>query len=222
MPTCPLCLSSRTCLFHAGQGREFHRCDTCDLVFVPSPFHLDAQAEMERYLQHNNDPEDEAYRAFLSRLLDPLRPHLRPSARGLDYGAGPGPALVAMMREEGFEVSVFDLYFSPDESPLAESYDFITCTETAEHFAEPGREFQRLHAMLRPSGWLGVMTSMLDDWSRFPGWHYQRDPTHISFYSKRTMCWIGRRHALDVHFPAPNVTLFHKPLGATHASEDVG
>ena len=211
---CPLCGSNDASLLFTSRNRagcrEFEHCSVCDLVFVPSRYHLDEEAQRSRYLEHNNDPDDADYRRFLSRLLDPLRPCLKPGSAGLDYGAGPGPALAVMMREEGFDVRLFDPFFHPDRSALDRSYDFIACTETAEHFADPAREFRLLHRMLRPSGWLGLMTGMIDSWSGFPQWHYHRDPTHVCFYSKRTMQWIGERFRWRVRFPCPNVALFQK------------
>ena len=211
---CPLCGSKETLPFYIGtekgNGREFRRCTDCDLVFVPSRFHLDETAQRKRYLEHNNDPDDEEYRRFLSRLLDPLRLHLRPNTIGLDYGAGPGPALAAMMRENGYDIRLYDPLFHRDESALDRSYDFITCTETVEHMSDPIRDFCVLDRILRPSGWLGVMTGMLDSWDDFPNWYYHRDPTHICFYSKKTMRWIGRRFFWQVLCPRQNVVLFHK------------
>jgi SAM-dependent methyltransferase len=212
---CPLCGSRKATRFFETRDkhghREFEHCPECDMVFVPRRHHLDSAAQRERYLTHENDTDDEGYRNFLSRLLDALRPHLLPGASGLDYGAGTGPALAVMMREEGFGVQLYDPFFHPDESVLEQTYDFITCTETAEHFADPMQDLQALHRMLRPAGWLGVMTGMLDSWEGFPGWYYQRDPTHICFYSKTTMEWIADQLSLEVHFPRENVALFHKP-----------
>ena len=44
--TCPLCLSEGASLFHTSQQknleRDYFHCVTCDLVFVPAEFHLDA------------------------------------------------------------------------------------------------------------------------------------------------------------------------------------
>ena len=47
---------------------------------------------------------------------------------GLDFGAGPGPALAAMMSEDGFDVAIYDPFFQPDAEALQRKYDFITCT----------------------------------------------------------------------------------------------
>ena len=211
---CPLCGSEATRLIFTssekGGGRDFHLCSVCDLVFVPRRFHLDHRAERARYLEHNNDPDDEDYRAFLSRLMAEITPYLRPGAKGLDYGAGPGPALAMMLREAGFDMRLYDRFFHTDESALEDTYDFVTCTETAEHFSQPRREFDRLQGLLRPSGVLGIMTGMLDSWQDFADWYYHRDPTHVSFYSRRTMQWIAERYSWEARFPRQNVVLFRK------------
>ena len=211
---CPLCRSVCAEPLHKGGKasgyRDFLHCPKCDLVYVPRAQLLDAAAQKARYLQHNNDVRDPAYREFLGRMYYALRPRLKPGARGLDYGAGPGPALQRMMLEDGFEAHVYDIYFHPDKSVLATKYDFITCTETAEHFGEPRAEFDRIDGLLRPGGWLGVMTGMPESWDDFPEWYYHRDPTHVNFFSRATMEWIAARLGWDAHFPRENVTLFRK------------
>jgi hypothetical protein len=213
---CPLCSSVETRPFYQSRLKNLERnylsCDSCKLIFVPPRFHLSAAAQKERYLQHNNDPDDARYREFLSRLLGELTPFLRRGSKGIDYGSGPGPALATMLRHGGFDMQTYDLHFQPDRSVLSERYDFITCTETVEHFAAPRREFQMFDSILEAGGWLGLMTSMLRDPSDFPDWHYHRDPTHIAFYSESTMRAIARTFGWDVFFPRENVALFRKPL----------
>ena len=214
---CPLCDSKSTTSFsmdtNEEKDRAFRHCTNCDLMFVPSCFHLDKTAQRKRYMEHNNDPDDGRYRAFLSRLIDSLSPNLCLNMVGLDYGAGPGPALAVMMRESGYDIRLYDPFFYPDKSVLDKSYDFITCTETVEHMSNPIQDLCVLDRILRPSGWLGIMTGMLDSWDDFPGWYYNRDPTHICFYSKKTMKWIGRRFSWQLLYPRQNVVLFHKLAG---------
>ena len=121
--------------------------------------------------------------------------------------------------EAGFRVAIYDPIFFPDESVLAERYDFITCTETAEHFRDPGTQFGRLNGLLRSPGWLGVRTAMLDDWSGFPDWYYHRDPTHISFYSQRTMRWIAEQYGWGAGIPPPERGDLQEALGPIAMSE---
>ena len=188
----------------------FWECAECDLAFVPPEFHLSESDEVERYLMHENDPANSGYRRFLSRLWDVLRPRLSVGDAGLDFGCGPGPALAQMMREDGYEVRVYDPYFFPDRSALDQRYDFVTCTETAEHLRTPMATFRLIDSLLAPGGRLGVMTGMLEDRAEFASWYYQRDPTHVAFYTKRTMSWLAETMGWSVEFPAPNVTLFSK------------
>jgi len=177
---------------------------------VPAEQRPSPTEERARYETHRNDPGDEGYRAFLNRLAEPLAERLRPGAEGLDYGSGPGPTLSVILEEQGFRMAIYDPFFAPDESALARTYDFITCTETAEHFFDPAAEFIRLDRLLRPGGWLGVMTQKLDDAPPLDQWRYARDPTHVCFYHSATMRWIAAHFRWELRFPARNVVFFRK------------
>ncbi|HJN18942.1 MAG TPA: class I SAM-dependent methyltransferase [Armatimonadota bacterium] len=214
-PPCRLCYSRKTELLHRGgkgfHSRDFYRCRMCGLVFVPDEFLLAPGEERARYELHENSADDAGYVQFLSNLSDELIPLLDPGAEGLDFGSGPTPVLCGLLDDAGFTMRGYDLYFQPDESALQRSYDFISCTETVEHFRDPAKEFDRLDGLLRPGGVLGVMTAMLDDWSGFADWHYPRDDTHICFYSPDVMRWIAARFGWSAQCPRPNVVLFRKP-----------
>ena len=215
--SCPLCLSNKTkflcskyITWKFKHEREFFICATCNLIFVPKKFHISEQDQINRYLQHNNSPEDLNYRKFLSKLLTPLVKNITAKSYGLDYGSGPGPTLSIMLEEVGFNVAIYDKYFSPNTVVLNKQYDFITCTETAEHFSTPKTEFENFQKILKPKGCIGIMTSMIEDPNSFLDWHYNRDPTHISFYSKKTMSWIAKNFNWTIKFFDSNVTLFKK------------
>ena len=143
-------------------------------------------------------------------MSDVLLPKLSAHSQGLDFGSGPGPTLSLMMAEAGHEVAIYDPFFAPNTAVLQQTYDFITCTETAEHFNHPRREFELLHRCLRSSGWLGIMTQILDDDDRFANWWYVRDETHVAFYKKETMLWIADHFGWQMEMAGKNVVLFQK------------
>jgi SAM-dependent methyltransferase len=187
------------------QGRAYLRCETCLATFLDPAHFLSAEAEHAHYLTHENDENDPRYRSFLSRLAGPLLERLAPGSMGLDYGCGPGPALAAMLREAGHEVAVYDPYFAPDTASLAGTYNFITCTETAEHFHRPGKEFAQLASMLGSGGILAVMTMFQTDDARFDAWHYRLDPTHVVFYRPESFAVLADMLGLECEVVARDV-----------------
>jgi hypothetical protein len=179
-------------------------------VFVPRRLHLEPAAERAIYEEHENDPSDPRYRAFLSRLFVPLRARLHDGASGLDFGCGPGPTLSTMFRESGLACADYDPMFADDRALLARQYDFITCTEVFEHLTEPRVTLELLLSLLQPRGWLGVMTKRLTTPGAFATWHYIRDPTHVSFFADETFLWIGERYGMEVRFEAADVVLLRR------------
>ena len=209
---CIVCGTSSTKFFTRVNSLSYRRCGACQATFLNPSQRLSPHEEYARYCQHRNDPFDKDYRRFLSKLADPLLKRLPPGANGLDYGCGPGPALAYMLREAGHRISLFDLYFFPNPYPLDDLYDFITCTETIEHFHRPAEEFARFDRLLRPGGWLAVMTCFLTDDDRFASWHYRRDPTHVVFYRDATLRYIAHQFGWTCEIPVKNVALMRKPL----------
>jgi len=198
-----------------GDGRCYLDCLSCGLIHLHPDHHPLPDDERAHYDTHENDPEDPRYRAFLARLADPLLARLDRGTEGLDYGAGPGPTLSRMLAERGHPTEIWDPFFAPDPAMLARRYDFVSCTETAEHFHHPRQEFERLDALLRPAGLLAVMTVMYSDdaitGDEFATWWYRRDPTHVSFYRRRTFRWIAEWLGWTAELPRPNVALLGKP-----------
>jgi SAM-dependent methyltransferase len=214
--SCTLCRAPGAGPLLTAHGRLFLGCPECGLLFVDPAHRLAPALERARYETHENDPADPRYRAFLDRMARPLAERLEPGARGLDFGSGPGPTLSVMMEERGFPCRIFDPFFAPDDETLQGEarYDWITCIETAEHLHDPGAEFARLHRLLRPGGWLGVMTEPVPGGEADPpprDWYYLRDPTHVVFFRERTLVWLARHHGWTVERVERRVTLFRKP-----------
>lgn len=213
---CPLCLSSETALFykdskyHASE-RIFFKCNDCFLIYTHEKNRLERSEEKKRYDLHENDPKDPGYLKFLSQLTDSIKPALHRQFKGLDYGCGPGPAISNLLGEVGCSVKNYDPFYFNESDLLGQKYDFITCTETAEHFFSPREELLKLDKMLRGKGsFLAVMTEVVPSESGFADWHYYRDPTHVSFYQERTLEWIRDWMSWEMKRPRPNVVIYSK------------
>jgi SAM-dependent methyltransferase len=209
-PQCPLCFQSQTLPYHQDRSRSYCQCRVCRLVFVPPEQHLSPAQEKARYDLHQNEITDPGYRTFLSRILHPVLSLVPPPASGLDVGSGPGPALAAMCREAGYAMDIYDPFYAPDPKVWEQSYDLITCTETVEHFRRPGRTLPRIWSLLRPGGWLAVMTKLAASPAAFAGWHYIRDETHVSFFSLDTFQWIAGRLSAELRLYSRDIVLLHK------------
>lgn len=206
-----MCRSSATRFLMSVDGKDYWRCSYCKARYLDPGQRLPPDAECRHYLHHQNDSDDAGYRRFLSKLADPLLARLTPASTGLDYGCGCGPALAEMLREAGHRMSLYDPFFFPDPGPLAGTYDFVTCTETAEHFYQPAEEFDKLTGLVSPGGWLAIMTCFQTEDSRFADWHYRRDPTHVVFYREETIRFIATARQLTCIIPAKDVALMQKP-----------
>jgi hypothetical protein len=54
------------------------------------------------------------------------------------------------------------------------------------------------------------MTGMALDLQAFSGWRYKDDRSHVVFFSKETMEWLGRQWQTEVCLVDKNVALFKK------------
>ncbi|KJG00781.1 class I SAM-dependent methyltransferase [Photobacterium angustum] len=211
MQPCPLCHSEQHGVFVEDKNRCYFRCQQCALIFADPEAQLSPEQEKAVYDQHQNNPDDMGYRQFLGRLATPLVERLPAGPLdGLDFGSGPGPTLSIMLEEMGYNMAIYDPYFAPDPSVLTRQYDFVTCTEAIEHFNQPAKEWGLLLSMIKPGGWLGLMTKLATDAEAFARWHYKNDPTHVSFFSRDTFRFLAQRDGLEVEFVGNDVILLRK------------
>jgi len=206
---CPLCGA-----LAPSVGRSLSRlhcaCPVCDLRFIPPAFHLSPEQEYERYLCHQNSLSNAGYVKFLMVAVDCLKNHLRKeldvSPTILDYGSGPAPVLVQLLNREGFAAMGYDPIFGDRSEPgrivtgsLAGQgpFDAVVSTETVEHFRMPRAEWEQMTSLIRPGGFLVVVTSLVLPGINLSHWYYAHDPTHIAFYSESTFRYIGEQWGLS-------------------------
>ncbi|PIQ61423.1 MAG: methyltransferase type 12 [Bacteroidetes bacterium CG12_big_fil_rev_8_21_14_0_65_60_17] len=195
---CPLCLAQSPASIVPIEGphaARLHHCTVCDLVFRHRDESPTQDEERAHYLTHENGPDRPGYVRFLEQAVNPALLNMEPGMRGVDWGSGPGPTLSGLVRRAGFDCHDYDPIFGPHT--LSPPYDFIFATECLEHMHHPGRDLERMASCLAPGGYLIAMTECWMHPPRFPAWRYARDPTHTSFFSRRTFTWITERFDLE-------------------------
>jgi SAM-dependent methyltransferase len=186
MPLCPLCHSESTPV-----DSRYNDCTLCRARFLTPTLYLSADAEKAEYELHDNDIHDPRYQSFVRPLTDAVITTHAPDSSGLDVGSGADSVIAHVLTAHGFRMQAYDPFFRRNAALLVQTYDFITCSETVEHFHSPRVEFERLHQMLRPGGSLYISTLLYNESIPFANWHYRRDPTHVFIYRRETFSWLA-------------------------------
>lgn len=189
MLPCPLC-SGESIPFYLHINRQFLQCGTCRSVFLHPDDYMTEEAEKKHYLHHNNNPDDVRYQNFVRPVVNPILQDFTPAHQGLDFGSGTGSPIMKLLKDAGYNVVQYDLFFHNYPELLQNKYDYIACSETAEHFKEPYREFEQLRNLLNTKGKLYVMTERFDPNRDFSTWFYKTDPTHVFLYHVKAFEWI--------------------------------
>jgi len=206
-------------------SRIYCACPACDLRFILPEFHLAPEQEYQRYLLHQNSLSNLGYVEFLGVAVDCLKACLQPCETTLptilDYGSGPTPVLVQLLNRTGYSVVGYDPLFGNQVVPgvvltasLAgqEPFDAVVSTEVVEHFRNPRVEWEQMISLIRPGGFLVVVTSLVTPEIPLTDWHYAKDPAHIVFYSEATFRYIGKIWGLvRVEFNGRNCVVMRKP-----------
>ncbi|SIQ74939.1 class I SAM-dependent methyltransferase [Aeromonas veronii] len=207
--SCPLCASHRSYPLLVA-GKRYHRCLACELVWLDEADHLDEAAEKAVYDGHDNQVDDPRYRSFLMRAFGEVLARVPLPASGLDFGCGPGPALVAMGREAGYQMAGYDKFYADFPELLTRQYDFITSTEVIEHIAEPRTVLAQLWDCLKPGGLLVLQTQRVLGDERFKNWRYRHDPTHIVFFAEASFQVLAASWQAELSFPHADVAVLQK------------
>lgn len=194
-------------------SRRYHSCPRCEYIFMDEADLLSDKEELLRYEDHNNSIEDEGYREYFKRFIEYSMEKTDRGAQILDYGSGPEPVLASVMEEAGFtHVDIYDKYFTDRPLDPGKKYDVITSTEVVEHIYKPMEVFRELAERLKPGGKLIVMTAFHPrNEEEFGRWWYINDPTHIVFYTLKTMEYIGKKAGLAIEKNNnKNIVVFRK------------
>ncbi|MCC5889695.1 MAG: class I SAM-dependent methyltransferase [Alkalibacterium sp.] len=198
---CIICQSDTKELVHPDNGQVFHECLSCHFIKKNSTHHLTSEKELEQYEHHENSIDDPRYVAFFEKFLDAaVFPFTDEGREGLDFGSGPEPVLAQLLkRDYGYNMTIYDLFYSLEETYRNKTFDLITTTEVVEHIPDPLPIFLELKDLMKEDSILAVMTLFQPkDEKEFWNWHYIRDFTHISFFTPEAMRIISEKAGLEI------------------------
>lgn len=210
--TCKIC-SNKTHSFEVKQNIKYYYCYNCDFISIDESKIPAPEKEKERYLEHNNGPDQEGYIQMFKRFIkEYITPHKNRISTTLDYGCGHSPILASLLKEQGFNVDIYDLYFAPEKVYENKKYNLITCTEVIEHLKDPLKTIKIQSKHLGEKGILALTTLFHPgNIQEFIPWWYHSDETHISFFTHKTMQYIAKLSDLKIiRIDSKNTCLLEK------------
>ncbi len=195
------------CLICGSNTREilagkiiYHKCNYCEFIFKDDKYIISKDEELCIYNRHNNSIDDIKYVAYFKKFIDNAIIPFFDKGFGLDFGSGPSPVFsMIMKRDYGFDMDIYDYFYQREKVYEGKKYDFITSTEVFEHLRNPIDYFELMKKHLKKNGYLCLMTLFHhNDDEKFVKWHYIRDKSHISFYSKKTIEVIAEMVSFEI------------------------
>jgi SAM-dependent methyltransferase len=199
-----------------ARGVAWFRCPACAHVRVEPGAVPDAATAEARYRLHRNDPAEPGYRRFLESFIDrAVAPFAAPSARVLDFGSGPTPALALLLRDRGYRAEAWDPIFATERRALAGRFDLVAVHEVLEHADYPFRLLSALSRRLAAGGSMAIRTRFPPgDVEAFGRWWYKEDPTHVGFFGPASFAALARRlGAALVLLEPPDLAVLAFPRG---------
>jgi SAM-dependent methyltransferase len=165
----------------------YYHCTACEYIFKDPSVYQELAEQKARYDLHENEAENEGYRAYFQRFLDFVLPLVQNPKNALDFGCGESSLLSSMLEEEGISCDYYDPLYHPNGLIDSKKYDMILSTEVFEHLHQPKEVFESLLDRLNIGGYLAIQTEFHPkEMGAFMNWYYTQDPTHIVFFTVKT------------------------------------
>ena len=209
---CHICNRLTKSFNHKKTNITYYHCTSCEYIFKSPTCYQDLETQKERYNLHENNEEDEGYRAYFQRFLDFVLPHLENVQTALDFGCGRTSLLAQLLEDEGIACDYYDPIYHPDTLDEKKKYDLIVSTEVFEHLHQPREVFERLLEKLNSGGYLAIQTEFhSNEQASFEKWWYPKDPTHIVFFRAKTFRVLSEMYGCQfVVDNAKNMVLIKK------------
>ena len=187
MLVCHICGSDTESFRDEKSGILYYSCNSCEVIFKSLECYQSIAEQKERYDLHNNDENDEGYRAYFQRFLDFVLPQVEDVKTALDFGCGRSTLLANILNSINVATDAYDPIYHSDIPYDSKKYDLILSTEVFEHLHDPKAVFDTLVGLLYPGGYLAIQTQFHPrNTEAFKSWYYHKDPTHIVFFTPQT------------------------------------
>jgi len=185
--TCHICNSPTESFVHEKTNITYYHCKCCEYIFKSPECYQDLSKQKERYNLHENDEEDEGYKAYFQRFLDFTLTLVGQPKSALDFGCGASSLLSTLLQKKGIECDFYDPIYHPIILDDSKKYELIVSTEVFEHLHQPREVFESLISRVEEGGYLAIQTQFHpNDVEQFKKWYYHQDPTHIVFFTAKT------------------------------------
>lgn len=197
--TCKLCgepsYFTHRSLILGKYTAEYYRCANCDFWFVLDPFWLseayeESISKLDTGLVDRNIRISTSLRAFINSIYSS-------DFVGVDWSGGTG-LLTRLMRDRGIQYFSTDLY---SENVHAKGFDWkngdkvslVSLIEVLEHVEYPLDFLSEILTSCQPS--TVIFTQHLHGGNNSADWWYFMCDTgqHISFYSEKTLEYLGQK-----------------------------
>jgi SAM-dependent methyltransferase len=210
---CRICRSTANLFLRAS--RTFHICPACALIFTDD---IPAKSiEVAHYKAQWQQPDPEFWKGQADVLLSVVEKYRRPE-HILDFGSGRGD-LARELERRGLRTTPVEpmVHGHLKDQRYPQPFDVIFATEVIEHLADVWTELRQLERVLAPGGIIVFSTLLTNTFINrpdaaefFAGWWYKDDPTHLNFFSNRTLGKIAEMGPYDIDILGEKIFVLRK------------
>jgi len=213
MKKCKICQSNTTYITDTKTLKIYHKCFTCEYIFLDEKYYIGENSEKKHYDKHHNNLESLGYVQMFDDLIDEfVEPYIKTISNALDFGCGEGEVLPILLERRNISCDRYDLFYFPKKVYEDKKYDLIISTEVFEHLINPIEILKKLLLHINKDGYLILMSAFHpSDDEKFLKWWYIRDITHIGFFNISTFEYIANELNLKIlGHNNKNIIIFNK------------
>ncbi|MFQ5432369.1 MAG: class I SAM-dependent methyltransferase [Nitrospinota bacterium] len=174
-------------------SRRFYKCPSCGLIFTNET--AGNAASEKHYMSQWKSTDADFWKQQVDGLLSVIHKYKMPVGRLLDFGSGAGE-ITKEFQARGIEATPLDPmingYLKDQNYP--QKFEVVVGVEVIEHLPDMWDELKEIKRNLSADGIMLFTTILTDGFidsanerEQFRGWWYKDDPTHVSFFSRKSV-----------------------------------